>query len=415
MNEICFQQDTAERKRWFRSASFAHPAKMHLSLQFYLIEHYTKIGDTILDPMTGSGTVLVACALGRNVICVELEEKFIEMQKDNWEKIKALGPILGYKMGQAVILQGDARNLDNVLSYYAKATQDKADCAIFSPPYAKAEAQLSADKVADPEKFAEISSKRFEQGKKKGHFASKEAILRSMKTRQKGCGENPNNISNLPYGKISAVISSPPYEATFNEKQHTVSGIAKRDPKMRKEVGGYSSNKRVDVVCTSPPYEQSLTDGHAKKRTDGTSFGYTDVDESIKRLREHGRTDDKAGGPYGRSLGHPYSGAVENIGNLKSENYLEAMLLVYQNCFRVLRPEGLMILVVKNFIRDKKIVQLDLDTIKLCEQAGFTLTERLKRKLTQMSFWRRIYQQKYPDAPTIDFEDVLVFKKGLFE
>ena len=69
-----------------------------------------------------------------------------------------------------------------------------------------------------------------------------------------------------------------------------------------------------------------------------------------------------------------------------------------------------MVLVTKNFIRDKKIVPLDLDTIKLCEQAGFKLIDRLKRKLTQQSFWRTIYHQKFPDVPKIEYEDVLIFK-----
>ena len=72
-----------------------------------------------------------------------------------------------------------------------------------------------------------------------------------------------------------------------------------------------------------------------------------------------------------------------------------------------------MVLVTKNFIRDKQIVRLDLDTIALCEKAGFTLVERLQRKLTQQSFWRTIYQQKYPDAPRIEYEDILVFKQGV--
>lgn len=91
--EIVFQQDTAARKQFFQAASFAHPAKMVLGLQLYLIEHYTKPGDTILDPMAGSGTVLTACALGRNVICVELEEKFCDMMAG----FECDGEIKGYK------------------------------------------------------------------------------------------------------------------------------------------------------------------------------------------------------------------------------------------------------------------------------------------------------------------------------
>ena len=68
-----------------------------------------------------------------------------------------------------------------------------------------------------------------------------------------------------------------------------------------------------------------------------------------------------------------------------------------------------MILVTKNFIRNKQIVRLDEDTIKLCGQAGFKFKERHYRELPAQSFWRVIYKQKYPDAPEIKYEDVLVF------
>ena len=87
------------------------------------------------------------------------------------------------------------------------------------------------------------------------------------------------------------------------------------------------------------------------------------------------------------------------------------MLQVYQGCFSVLRDGGLMILVTKNFIRNQKEIRLDLDTIKLCEQAGFTFKERHYRHLSFQSFWRVIYRQKYPDAPVLDKEDILVFAK----
>lgn len=385
VNEIEFSSDTAHRKQWFRGCSFSHPAKMHLSLQFYLIEHYTKPGDTILDCMSGSGTLLVACALGRNVICVELEKKFVDMQKANWQKIKALGPILGYKMGEAVILQGDARNLESLL----------ADSCIFSPPY------------GDPIGITGGTTQTFKD--KYGYTGDKNI----------GYSENKNNIGNLPYGEISAVISSPPYAEAHDKK---IGGVTDKN---RPDLIPYSWTKsgnpnnisnlpyKPDVICTSLPYENITGKGKeigSKGQAVGP-FDYTSLDPSVERLRNHGRTDPKSGGPYGRSLAHPYSPADENIGNLKSENYLQAMSQVYQNCFKVLRDGGLLILVVKNFIRNKKIIHLDTDTIKLCESAGFALKERLKRKLTQQSFWRIIYYRKYPDAPKIEFEDILIFQK----
>lgn len=373
--EIKFQSDTAERKRWFNAASFAHPAKMHLSLQAYLIEHYTKPGEVILDPMAGSGTILVACALGRNVVCVELEQKFCDMMQANWEKIKLLGPMLGYKMGEATILQGDARNLNKLM----------VDKCIFSPPYAEAN-------IGDNRKtFNPTVEGVTADGKQRGG---------SLKTKYK-LGQIDKIVTSPPYaeteaqvsadkfadpkkfGEISAVISSPPHGDSAVSAGNVGREIEKRWGKGKSLSKG---RKYADAVITSPPYGLGEGLGHGEK-----------AKSQIRKEKYRSTT----------YTDNPDKG---NIGNLKSDNYLEAMLSVYHQCHRVLRPGGLMCLVVKNFIRDKKIVRLDLDTIKLCEKAGFALKERLKRKLTQQSFWRIIYAKKFPDAPKIEFEDVLIFE-----
>lgn len=403
--EIEFTQDTEERRRWFRAASFSHPAKMVLGLQIYLIEHYTKVGETILDPMAGSGTVLVGCALGRNIICVELEEKFCDMMRANWEKIKSLGPMLGYKMGRAQILQGDARNIDNVLFH------PPVDKIVTSPPYAES----------------------LDRDEHKVQNSRVKAMMDYSYTDKKH-GKSTGQIASLPYGEISAVISSPPFQEAEikrkgqekSRKDYNYGTKLKMSSEHPDNISKLAENNYgdIDAVITSPPYEGSLArdrsqdDSYREDREKthaggsvGIGKGYQ-VDPTVKRLRKHGRADDKAGGPYGQSLAHPYSGATENIGNLKSNNYLDAMLSVYQNCHRVLKDGGLLCLVVKNFIRDKKIVRLDTDTIKLCEKAGFVLKERLKRKLTQQSFWRIIYARRFPNAPKIEFEDVLIFAKA---
>ena len=316
-NKITFKADTVERKRYFTAASFSHPAKMHLQLQIYLIENFTKKGDTILDPMGGSGTLLIACALSRNVVMVELEDKFVKMQQANLKKIQRLGPFLGHTLGRAAIIHGDARNLEEVW----------ADNIICSPPYA--EAQTGGG----------IAQKGY-QGPK--HSPTDLIGKRSYMPEQLGRSEG--QIGNLPYGKISAILTSPPYA---------------------NRVGDESDNK-----------------GHR----------HFPGDDNQKYMATY---------PPGKN----------NIGNLKSENYLSAMLQVYIQCHKVLKEKGLMVLVVKNFIRDKKIIRLDLDTIKLCKKAGFNLKERLARELTQQSFWRTIYHQKYPDVDKIEFEDVLIFEK----
>ena len=439
---ICFNQDTKDRKRFFKAASFAHPAKMHLQLQIYLIEHYTRPGDIILDPMAGSGTILIATTIGRNVICVELEGKFVKMQQDNYEKLKSIGPMLGYQMGEARILQGDARNLkglladnivfsppytnrmdggDKILSEkgtgFRPYTNEKSNqwftqrdqTNIGNLPYGSIEAAVFSPPYAEAQEGGGIAKKGY-QGSK--HSPTDLVGKRSYMPSQHGNTEG--QIGNLPY-KADAVITSPPYEGSISGKElpesekliERKSGKVKWGKHLR--LGRSQLTKYADAVITSPPYEGSkeVHDIEFLKKTAG------DASERVRTGKTKGHYFTKEARE--RALLKKQQGLIDNkanIGNLKSENYLQAMFQVYQECWKILKENGLMVLVVKNFIRDKKIVRLDLDTIKLCEQIGFVLKDRLKRKLTQQSFWRTIYHQKFPDVEKIEYEDVLVFQRA---
>ena len=69
------------------SESIRHPAKMELSLCREIIKRYSKKGDLILDPMCGIGTTIIeGMLLGRNVIGIEYEQKFVDLAKKNIEK-----------------------------------------------------------------------------------------------------------------------------------------------------------------------------------------------------------------------------------------------------------------------------------------------------------------------------------------
>jgi len=351
--EIKFKRDTSFRKQFFVPDSFAHPAKLDAQLLIWIVERYTEAGEVILDPMAGSGTMMLACTLGRNVVLVELEDKFCKMMHDNWVKVK-MRPQLGSTMGDCRIIQADARGLEGLF-----------DSAIFSPPFGEA---MSGGGIAryghfqDPELAQRAYSaenmnikkqiKRVEDGKakmKRPDVFTSEGNKAAKGFFEGNYSRDPSNIGNLPYGEIDKIVTSPPYEGT-----------------------------------------------EARDRSQETSY----IED---RERVH------AGGSI--IIGKGYQARADNIGNLKSVSYLEAMLQVYQQCHNVLKPQGLMILVTKNFIRKKQIVWLDEDTIKLCEQAGFSYLERHYRKLPAQSFWRTIYHQKYPDVEKIEHEDVLVFRK----
>ena len=205
---------------------------------------------------------------------------------------------------------------------------------------------------------------------------SAQSVLASTGVRAVSLEEN--NIGVLEYGDVDAIVSSPPYGNRLSDE-----AVQDGDPQRM------SYRQAVDSIITSPPYEESLTGGGQVDK-EGYAQGHT-----------QGKHCSKDG----------YSTDEDNIGNLKSDSYLEAMLQCYREFYKVLREGGVMVLVTKNFIRDKQVVRLDVDTIKLCEVAGFHLSARWYFKLPTRSFWRILYERKYPDAPQLLYEDVLVFKK----
>ncbi len=424
--ELFFRTDTKHRKDYFTGMSFSHPAKMSLPLQLWLIDNFTKPGDTILDPMGGSGTILVACSMGRHVICVELEQKFVDMMKGNWEKIQQRGPQMGYSMGTATILQGDSRQLTTLL-------KGQVGAIVTSPPYAEGAGHGGQPTQAGIEKG--------QQGLgQSGHLY----------------GTTNGNIGNLPYGDISAIISSPPYaEATHHTddpedteklrpgRSSRLSGTSGYHGSPSQRIGGTAGDSEgqigqlpynpIDCILTSPPYEASVSDGKEGPSAGGNERKGQPKSRSTPPIdcvissppyegQMHPNSNDegevrKLGDNYGSNsqpiLGiKGYGDSKDNIGNLKSDNYLTAMRAVYAECWKVLKPDGIMALVLKNFIRDQKLVRLDLDTTRIVESVGFRLVETLKRRLPAQSFWRILYQRKFPDVEPITHEDVLVFRKS---
>ena len=114
--------DLSLRFCYFTSESLAHPAKCHLGLLQWLIDRYTRPGDTIADPMAGVGSTLYAALLQRNVIAREIEPRWLELLHQNAAKI-IYGA--GLFAGSIDIGQSDAR----------EEWGYRADHIITSPPY----------------------------------------------------------------------------------------------------------------------------------------------------------------------------------------------------------------------------------------------------------------------------------------
>ena len=171
--------------------------------------------------------------------------------------------------------------------------------------------------------------------------------------------------------------------------------------------------EKVDKIITSPPFGRAQSGGGIAKK------GYTKGERTDLVGKRSYMPENTGNDP--NNIDKLRYGSIEKLipnsshadfENAKSKTYLGEMLKVYRQCYRVLRPDGLMILVTKDFIRNKKRVHLTEDTIKLCELAGFKHIATYHRKIEHPSFWRILYKKRYPDAEQIEEEDITVFKKG---
>ena len=351
---------------FFPDSSVSHPAKINLNLLNFLVSQYTKEGDVILDPMSGSGSTGVLSALnGRIAILIELEEKFCKWIREAKKKVEQQ-QTLG-KKGKIVVIQGDARDIPGLIKDHPK----EISSIITSPPYASP----------------------LEGGSRhtRGGIASRDPKLAQTGTYATtlsfgvpvGYSANDKNIGNLTNFGISTILFSPPYEASLSGG----SGIVSRDPKMIE-----AKEKGLTITTTS----------------ERAPVMYSKDEKNIGNLR----TNSKEINNMAEKLG------VENKDKEQKESYLLAMKKVYEGCFKVLKPGGQMILIVKDFIQKKKLVLLSEHTTRLCEYIGFSFEDHLLFKLPQTSFWRVLERKKwekegreYPED--LSYEHILIFRKEI--
>jgi hypothetical protein len=117
--------DKGQRQRVFGAASFGHPAKLHLGLLAFLLHRHTRAGETVADPMAGSGSIVLAALLGRHVIARELEEHWLAYLERAAACVRGQEGLFAGELGEISVGQADAR----------QPWGYQADCALFSPPY----------------------------------------------------------------------------------------------------------------------------------------------------------------------------------------------------------------------------------------------------------------------------------------
>ncbi|MDG7023028.1 MAG: hypothetical protein JRN45_00745 [Nitrososphaerota archaeon] len=313
----------------------------------------------------------------------------------------------------------DPKNIGNLLP-------GQVDEVITSPPYADSVGQSGGDPSAAPL----IVSDTFQLG-----MTSKTARKHS---------EDSDNIGNLEYGKVHVIISSPPYEQSeaFNDTDFMVKIADEQDEKVR--AGVNKGHPRGTFRTLKYKSGGHASKGHAASEDAEAEYmarteaGRITHPDSIGKLKSTPGEIDAviASPPFERTVSrtlvahdkhperrrnqHPnawlpdakYSDDRDNIGNAQKETYLQAMMRCYSEMWKVLRPGGRMVIPVKPFQRDHKVVDLPFQTWLLLQKAGFELEEVLKLRLRNLSFWRIIQYRRCPDQEQIRHEYVLVCHKS---
>lgn len=135
LNDLTSKEWLKFQKSWFihnppprRREVFSHPAKFPETLAQEFVQFFTKQGQTVLDPMAGTGSTLVACLRsGRHSIGIELNPGYADTARSlvNEER-EALGKAVSHLKAQ--VFTADARAI-------AALDLPTIDYVFTSPPY----------------------------------------------------------------------------------------------------------------------------------------------------------------------------------------------------------------------------------------------------------------------------------------
>ena len=121
---IILPDDVTWRKSMFPEKVMKHLAKLQMYLEQAIYRYVSKPGDTLLDPMGGTGTLMMAALEGRTVITIDIEEGYHELQKEVYTHFRKSHP----DMSPCIQLHGNCKLVLPI----------PCDHIIFSPPYGQA-------------------------------------------------------------------------------------------------------------------------------------------------------------------------------------------------------------------------------------------------------------------------------------
>lgn len=133
LNDLSTKEWIKFQKSWFihdppprRKDVLQHPAKFPETMAQEFVEFFTKAGETVLDPMVGTGSTLVACLRsGRHGIGIELNQHYAGLAR---QIVQEEARTLGVPGDSVRVIEGDAARLESL-------ELPEIDYILTSPPY----------------------------------------------------------------------------------------------------------------------------------------------------------------------------------------------------------------------------------------------------------------------------------------
>jgi len=144
---IKFPPDANLRKQIFTEEVMSHPAKANLFMLQSIIDYIPyKPGEVILDPMAGTGSIMIAALSGCRVVCIDTSPLYAKLLNTSREAILAHKPD-----ADITVLEGDC------FDYLPLPV----DHICFSPPYVQimAKTHISEKDISTAERYVVTSSR----------------------------------------------------------------------------------------------------------------------------------------------------------------------------------------------------------------------------------------------------------------
>lgn len=203
----------------------------------------------------------------------------------------------------------------------------------------------------------------------------------------------------LQVGGYAGLITSPPYTDALSPNRHADDYHPERQAGHNRGARGDDALRTIrrgyDAVVTSPPYLNALTGQRHKTET----YRFANDGPELSAASRH-------------ALRQGYAPGERNpaqIGNLAGARYWAAMAAVWATCIPLVRPGGVLVVVLKNIVRGNAEVDLIGGTRAQLEALGCRYVTTHYRAVAPGPF-HRIRAKSRPDALVIDREGALVME-----